>query len=286
LPAPALAASLARYSNHPLSQAAAGLTEERLPCEDWREISGCGVQARITLPGTSAVKATVRLGSLNWLRESGVDLRQAGAFAEEWAAKGATVLGLAIEESIEGVMALADQLKPGAREVVKALQDRGYEVRLITGDNHRTAQALGRQAGFGLEFIHAEARPEAKAQLVRRLQSRRQRVAFVGDGINDAPALEQADLGLAVRRASDIALEAADIVLLRSDLEAVPTSLGLARAVLRIIKQNLFWAFFYNTLAIPLAALGLLNPMVCAAAMGLSDVVVIGNALRLRRWKP
>jgi P-type Cu+ transporter len=282
----ALAASLARHSNHPLSQAAARMTEESLPLAEWREVSGSGVQARITLPGPPVVEATARLGSLNWLRHCGVDLGKADPFVDEWTAKGATILGLAIEESLVGTMALLDQLKPGAREVVTALQRHGYEVRLITGDNHRTAQTLGQQAGLGLEFIHAEVRPEEKARLVRDLQCRGKRVAFVGDGINDAPALEQADLGLAVRRASDVALEAADIVLLRSDIEAVPTSLGLARATLRTIKQNLFWAFFYNTLAIPLAALGLLNPMVCAAAMGLSDVVVIGNALRLRRWRP
>ncbi len=120
---------------------------------------------------------------------------------------------------------------------------------------------------------------------MQKLQRQGQRVAFVGDGINDAPALEQADLGIAVSRASDIAREAADIILLRSEIEAVPESLGLARATLRTIKQNLFWAFFYNILAVPLAALGFLSPVLCAAAMGMSDLVVIGNALRLRRWR-
>jgi len=120
---------------------------------------------------------------------------------------------------------------------------------------------------------------------VRDLQQRGERVAFVGDGINDAPALEQADLGIAVSRASDVAREAADIILLESDIEAVPESLGLAKAALRTIKQNLFWAFFYNAAAVPLAALGFMSPVLCAAAMGLSDLIVIGNAMRLRRWK-
>jgi Cu+-exporting ATPase len=128
-------------------------------------------------------------------------------------------------------------------------------------------------------------RPEEKADFVRKLQQQGKRVAFVGDGINDAPALEQADLGIAVSRASDIAREAADMILLRSDIEAVPESLGLARATLRTIKQNLFWAFFYNALGVPLAALGFMSPILCAAAMGVSDLIVIGNALRLSRWK-
>ena len=128
-------------------------------------------------------------------------------------------------------------------------------------------------------------RPEQKAGFVKKLQQQGHRVAFVGDGINDAPALEQADLGIAVSRASDIAREAADIILLNSEIEAVPESLGLARAALRTIKQNLFWAFFYNAIGVPLAALGFMSPILCAAAMGFSDLVVIGNALRLRRWK-
>jgi Cu+-exporting ATPase len=128
-------------------------------------------------------------------------------------------------------------------------------------------------------------RPEQKAEFVKRLQQSGKRVAFVGDGINDAPALEQADLGIAVGRASDIAQMAADIILLKSDIHSVPESLGLARATLRTIRQNLFWAFFYNAAAIPLAALGFMSPVLCALAMGLSDIVVIGNALRLRRWR-
>ena len=128
-------------------------------------------------------------------------------------------------------------------------------------------------------------RPESKAEIIQHLQAKGERVAFVGDGINDAPALEQADLGIAVSRASDVAREAADIILLQSDIQAIPEALALAQATLRTIRQNLFWAFFYNAAAVPLAALGFLSPVLCAAAMGLSDLIVIGNALRLRRWK-
>jgi P-type Cu+ transporter len=168
---------------------------------------------------------------------------------------------------------------------VKQLQASGLKTYLITGDNARTATSIARQVGVPAENVFAEVRPEKKAELVRKLQDQGERIAFVGDGINDAPALEQADLGIAVSRASDIAREAADIILLKSEIEAIPESLGLARATLRTIHQNLFWAFFYNAVGIPLAAFGFMSPILCAAAMGLSDIVVIGNALRLRRWR-
>jgi Cu+-exporting ATPase len=154
---------------------------------------------------------------------------------------------------------------------------------LVTGDNRRTAEIIAAQAGISSKYVLSQVRPEEKAAVVRKLQEQGERVAFVGDGINDAPALEQADLGIAASRASDVAREAADIILLNSGISAVPESLGLARATLRTIKQNLFWAFFYNALGIPLAALGFMSPILCAAAMGLSDIVVIGNALRLLR---
>jgi len=156
---------------------------------------------------------------------------------------------------------------------------------LVTGDNHLTAAGIARQAAIPPENVFAEVGPEQKAGFVKKLQQQGQRVAFVGDGINDAPALEQADLGIAVSRASDVAREAADIILLNSEIEAVPEALGLARATLRTIRQNLFWAFFYNAVGIPLAALGFMSPILCALAMGLSDLVVIGNALRLTRWR-
>ena len=155
----------------------------------------------------------------------------------------------------------------------------------MTGDNALTAASIANQAGITAENVAAEVRPEQKAAQIKQLQARGERVAFVGDGINDAPALTQADLGIAVSRASDVAREAADIILLKSEIEAVPEALGLARATLRTIKQNLFWAFFYNALGVPLAALGFISPVCCAAAMGGSDLIVIGNALRLLQWR-
>ena len=282
-----LAAALAAPSNHPLSRAVAAVCDRRSdesenggrrpPLQDWREVRGSGIEA--TIEG-----AVHRLGSLRWLAEMGVSA-EANSFVAEWTAQGATVLGLSRGSKLLALFALRDQLKAHAAEVVAGLQRQGKNVFLVTGDNAQTAAAIAAQAGIAKENVFAEIRPEQKAGIVQQLQARGQRVAFVGDGINDAPALEQADLGIAVARASDVAREAADIILLQSDIQAIPEALGLAQATLRTIKQNLFWAFFYNAAAVPLAALGLLSPVLCAAAMGLSDVLVIGNALRLRAWR-
>jgi Cu+-exporting ATPase len=283
----ALAASLTRDSAHPISQAIAKLSSESLVLRDWKEVHGGGVEAKfIENNGVSGGNETfARLGSLRWLGESGVDLTDGQKFAAEWSAQGASTVGLSVDSALIGMFAVRDTLKPGAREIVAKLEGQGFQPYLVTGDNAQTARSLAGQVGIPPERVFAEVRPEQKSELVKKLQNQGQRVAFVGDGINDAPALEQADLGIAVSRASDIAREAADIILLKSEIEAVPESLGLARATLRTIKQNLFWAFFYNSVSIPLAALGFMSPILCAAAMGLSDVVVIGNALRLRKWR-
>jgi Cu+-exporting ATPase len=282
-----LGAALARRSTHPISRAIARLSGDEIPLNGWREIRGAGVEAgvpKFTLQ-KSIHEGTARLGSLPWLRQSGVELSRADAFVSEWSRQGATLVGLAIEKSLLAVFAIKDTLKPGASKVIAQLQRQGLKTFLVTGDNALTAASIAKQAGIQPENIFAEVRPEQKADFVKKLQQQGERVAFVGDGINDAPALEQADLGIAVSRASDIAREAADIILLKSEIEAVPESLGLARATLRTIKQNLFWAFFYNAIGVPLAALGFMSPILCAAAMGFSDLIVIGNALRLSRWR-
>ncbi|HTL18869.1 MAG TPA: cation-translocating P-type ATPase [Patescibacteria group bacterium] len=278
-----LAADLSRPSRHPISRAVAELAKAGAQLENWREVHGSGVQATITRDDGRRVEG--RLGSLRWLSESGVDLSMADGFVRKWSDAGATTIGISVDGTLVGLIALQDTLKPGAAAVVKLLQGSGLKTFLITGDNVRTAATIARQAGIEPNNVFAEVRPEQKAELIKKLQQDGSRIAFVGDGINDAPALEQADLGIAVSKASDIAREAADIVLLKSEIEAIPESLGLARATLRTIKQNLFWAFFYNALGIPLAALGFMSPILCAAAMGLSDLVVIGNALRLLRWR-
>ena len=252
--------------------------------QKWVELRGKGIEAQVPVYS----EATLRLGSLRWLQELGVDVSAANTFSSEWMSQGASVLGIAEGKALIGVVALRDVLKPKAGDVIVDLQyrlGRTQSVYLLTGDAKVTAEALAQEAGIPLVNVFAEVRPEQKAELVKQLQAKGERVAFVGDGINDAPALEQADLGIAVAQASDVAREAADIILLKSDIQAIPEAIGLAQATLRTIKQNLFWAFFYNAAAIPLAALGFLSPLLCAAAMGFSDVIVIGNALRLRRWK-
>lgn len=273
----ALAAALAKNSTHPISQAIGKSSTSLVDLKDWKEVRGAGVEGK-----TSDAKI-VRLGSVRWLKESGVIFAAGEKFISEWSGQGATMAGLAVDGELSGLFAVRDRLKPDAATVVGKLQLQGLKIYLVTGDNRQTAASIARQAGIAAENVFAESRPEQKAEFVKKLQVQGERVAFVGDGINDAPALTQADLGIAVSRASDIAREAADIILLKSEIEAVPEALDLARATLRTIKQNLFWAFFYNALGVPLAALGFISPVVCAAAMGVSDLIVIGNALRLLR---
>ena len=285
-----LAASLASMSNHPLSKAVSEISGTRQELTDLQELPGRGVSAvGLSADGQGHL---FQLGSLRWLQEESADVEGATRFSDEWMDKGATVIGFSVDGRLAAVFALKDPLKTGAREVIRRLGNNfmpaDLAIYLISGDSKRTVDAIARELEIDRcdrSDVFAEVRPEQKADIVRKLQQRGERVAFVGDGINDAPALEQADLGIAVSQASDIARKAADIILLRSEVDAIPESLGLARATLRTIKQNLFWAFFYNALGVPLAALGFMSPVLCAAAMGVSDLVVIGNALRLRRWK-
>ena len=280
-----LAGALAKNSSHPLSQAIAVTVSAETPTlADWEEVRGSGIQARLSAPHDD-LDGILRLGSVRWLQEQGVNLVANQSFIQEWSTQGASLVGLAHKSTLLALFALKDALKPGSRKVVSQLQQQGLKAYLVTGDNKLTALSIGQQTGIPADRIFAEVSPNQKAGFVKQLQDKGECVAFVGDGINDAPALEQADLGIAVSKASDIAREAADMILLKSEIEAVPESLGLARATLRTIKQNLFWAFFYNVCGIPLAALGFMSPVLCAAAMGLSDLVVIGNALRLRRWR-
>jgi len=267
----ALAKALAAPSQHPYSRAVAGFPANSAKPElaTWREERGEGVSAEWA-------GKPVFMGSLKALRERGIEL--AGMPELQ-----GTVLGLAAGGRLLAAIALADPLKPGAANVVRRLQDQGLHAYAVSGDRPEVVATISSAVGIPPENVFAEVRPEAKADIVERLQRAGERVAFVGDGINDAPALAMADLGIAVTRASDVAREAADILLLKADIEAIPEALDICRATLRTIKQNLFWAFFYNAAAIPLAAMGMLPPVACAAAMAVSDLCVIGNSLRLLR---
>ncbi|CAB4243292.1 Cation transport ATPase [Methylacidimicrobium sp. AP8] len=267
-----LALALAAPSRHPLSQAVARRFSDAPEVElaDWEEERGLGVRA-------SYRGEVARLGSLRWLAEIGVRVPPEA----EGEADGA--LGLAVGKELLATFPILTRPKPSAAGVLRGLQERGYEVYLVSGDRAEAAFAFAREVGIPAERTFAEVRPEAKAEIVRRLQAEGGGVAFVGDGINDAPALAQADLGIAVLQATDIARESADVILLRQDIEAIPEILALSAKTLRTIHENLFWAFFYNAAAIPLAVFGVLSPAVCAAAMGLSDLFVVGNALRLSR---
>jgi len=283
-----VAASAEKPSEHPLAHAIVEESQARhiplCPVSDFRSVPGGGIQA--TLSGEA-----VLAGNAGYLAQNGVSLAAMEADAHRLAEDGKTPLFFAESGHLLGCIAVADVVKPDSAKAIAALRRMGRRVVLLTGDNQRTANAIARQ--IGVDQVIAQVLPQDKAKCVAQLQQQGQRVAMVGDGVNDAPALAQADVGLAIGAGTDIAIESADVVLMKSSLLDIPAAMDLSRAVLRNIKQNLFWAFFYNSIGIPVAAGVLypalhltLNPMLAAAAMSLSSVCVVSNALRLRGWKP
>ncbi|MEW6388106.1 MAG: heavy metal translocating P-type ATPase [Thermodesulfobacteriota bacterium] len=273
------AAALEAKSEHPLAEAvthAAAHQGLNLPrVEDFQAVPGMGVKAR--LDGQE-----VLLGNLTFLQRENLPTQDLAPRQADLAQEGKTTIFLAVDGRPVGLLAAADTLKPGAGEAVSALQAMGLKILLLTGDNRQTAQAVARQVGIA--EVLAEVLPGDKAQQVATRQEAGDIVAMVGDGINDAPALAQADVGIALGTGADVALEAADLTLIRDDLALIPQAISLSRRMMGIIRQNLFWAFFYNVVAIPAAALGFLNPALAAAAMALSSVSVVTNSLRLRRF--
>jgi Cu+-exporting ATPase len=282
-----LAASAERGSEHPLGEAIVRAAQERKLAlaqpQDFEAIAGHGIAGRIA-------DQHVLLGTLRLMHDRQIDT---GGVAEDVArlqGEGKTAMVVAVDGAVVGIVAVADTIKPTSQSAVAALHRMGIEVAMLTGDNQRTAEAIARQVG--IDRVLAEVLPQDKVAEVRRLQDEGRVVAMVGDGINDAPALAQANVGIAIGTGTDVAMEAADITLMRGDLQSVPQAINLSKRTLSTIRWNLFWAFIYNVIGIPLAAGVLypftgwqLSPIYAAAAMALSSVFVVSNSLRLRGVK-
>ncbi|MBU3134319.1 heavy metal translocating P-type ATPase [Clostridium gasigenes] len=283
-----LAASAEKGSEHPLGEAIVKGAEEKglefKKLDFFKAIPGYGIEVKID-------GKNILLGNRKLMIDSKISLVELEKNSDELAGEGKTPMYIAIDNKMAGIIAVADTVKASSKKAIEKLHEMGIEVAMITGDNKRTAEAIAKQVG--IDRILAEVLPQDKANEVKKLQAEGKKVAMVGDGINDAPALAQADIGIAIGSGTDVAMESADIVLMRSDLMDVPTALQLSKSTIRNIKQNLFWAFGYNIIGIPVA-MGilhifggpLLNPMIAGAAMSLSSVSVLTNALRLKRFKP
>lgn len=273
-----VAASLEKLSEHPLAMAVVQAAKEKglttAEANGFENLAGRGIKGRIG-------EATVLIGSPRLIRDSGIPTAAVDADIERLEREAKTVIAVAQNNTLMGILAIADTLKADAREAIEKLQASGIETIMLTGDNRRTAEAIAKQVS--ITKVLAEVLPQDKAAQVQALQKKSLKVAFVGDGINDAPALVQADLGIAVGTGTDIAIEAGNIVLVKGSPLKVVEALALSRLTFKTIKQNMFWAFGYNVAALPLAAFGFLNPIIAAAAMAFSSVSVIGNSLRIKR---
>jgi Cu+-exporting ATPase len=280
-----LVASLEHVSEHPLAAAIVGAARERnvglLPVNDFRSVTGQGVAGVVS-------GRQIAVGNAAFMDSLGVGADSVRGRVEELRLQGQTIMFAAVDRMLAGIIGVADELKPAAREAIQTLHAQGIRVVMLTGDNRVTAQAVA--AAVGIDQVEAEVLPDAKASVVRQFQQRLECVAMAGDGTNDAPALAQADVGIAMGTGTDIAIESADVTLVKGDLRGIVRARRLSRATMKNIRQNLFFAFVYNVLGVPIAAgvlfpfAGvLLSPMIASAAMTFSSVSVIGNALRLRR---
>jgi P-type Cu+ transporter len=283
-----LAASVERNSEHPLAEAVVRYAQSQeaplVDVRDFEAVAGSGVQGIVS-------NHLVQIGTQRWMEELSINTQALQPDKERLEYLSKTAVWLAVDGEIKGLMGIADAIKPTSIQAVKALQKLGLEVVMLTGDNRRTAESIAREVG--IKRILAEVRPDQKAATVQALQAEGKIVAMVGDGINDAPALAQADVGIAIGTGTDVAIAASDITLISGDLQGIVTAIQLSRATIRNIRQNLFFAFIYNVAGIPIAAgilfpfFGwLLNPIVAGAAMAFSSVSVVTNALRLRNFQP
>ncbi len=283
-----LVASAEKGSEHPLGEAIVKNAESKglvlAKTDNFQSITGQGIE--VLVDGKN-----ILVGNYKLMDAKKISIANLAKQSDQLAAEGKTPMFVAIDGEIEGIVAVADVVKKNSAKAIRKLLDMGIEVAMITGDNKKTAEAIAKQVG--ITRVLSEVMPQDKADEVKKIQAEGKKVAMVGDGINDAPALAQADIGIAIGSGTDVAMESADIVLMHSDLMDVPTAIQLSKSTIRNIKQNLFWAFAYNTAGIPVAAgllhlFGgpLLNPMIAAAAMSLSSVSVVSNALRLRGFKP
>jgi Cu+-exporting ATPase len=287
-----LAASVERGSEHPLGRAVVTEAENRgislLEPDSFKAFRGLGVRADIE-------GHEVLVGKPKWFLETGLSLNGASEQVQGLQDQGKTVMVVAVDRKIAGLIAVADKMKPDSREAIEALHRQKLKVIMLTGDNEKTARAIASEAG--IDDLMAEVRPEEKSSSVKELQEGGNTVGMVGDGINDAPALAQADVGLAIGTGTDVAIETGDVILASGSLTGVSRAIHLSRATMRTIRQNLFWAFFYNVILIPVAAgvlysfsflphyLRQLHPILAALAMALSSITVVSNSLRLYRAK-
>jgi len=276
----ALIGSVEKQSEHPLAQAIVKGIEEKgisfSEVQDFSAIPGLGVQGIVD-------GKKVLVGNRRFMQTNHVDISAVLPYVEQLEENGKTAMLASIDGEYAGMVAVSDTVKETSKRAIQRLKNMGIEVIMLTGDNERTAKAIGGEVG--VNQVIAEVLPEQKAEEIKKLQGAGKKVAMVGDGINDAPALAVSDIGMAIGTGTDVAIEAADVTLIRGDLNSIADAILMSRKTMRNIKQNLFWAFAYNTIGIPIAAAGFLAPWVAGAAMAFSSVSVVLNALRLQRVK-